>query len=107
MMIKVLVVLLLLTSGNAMAFKWGAKTKITGYYVYADGEAFINVETKENPDNCADGSYLVLDNKSPNFNVLYSTVLTAYASQQTVTLNYSGCLGRHPKIISVAVPGVW
>lgn len=99
--------LLVFSSSNTFAFKWGAKAKITGYFVYADGGAFINVDVKENPNNCADMTYLALDTKAANFKEMYSAVMTAQISGQTVSLNYDGCLGNYPKINAVAVPGVW
>lgn len=105
---SILIILFALSSSSAFAFKWGAKTKITGYFVYSGGGAFINVESKENPDNCTNGStYLALDSSAPGFNALYSTIIAAYASNQTVTLNYDGCFNGYPKVNSVAVPGIW
>jgi hypothetical protein len=105
---KILIITLLVLSGNAFALKWGENTTITGYYIFDDGGAFINVEQKENPDNCPGGNdYLALDTHAPNFKAMYAVVISAYARKQTVTLNYHGCLAGYPKIVSIAVPAIW
>lgn len=105
--VALLTSLIVFSSSNALAFKWGVRTKVTGYYVYAQGDAFVNVEVKENPDKCLEPAYLILDTKAANFKEIYATIVTAQVSGQTVTLNYDGCVGNYPKIIAVATPGVW
>jgi hypothetical protein len=107
-MLRYLVLLFLVAlAPSTFAAVWGTNTTVTGYYVYDNGGSFIKVANMENPDGCASINYLALDTNAPYFQALYATVMAAYASQQTVTVNYHGCLGSYPKVRSVAVPASW
>ena len=92
---------------TAYAFTWGAQVRITGLYVYAEGTAFISTDNNQNPDNCENPRYLAIDPDSKHFSQLYATAMAAYTSKSTVSINYSGCFGPHPKVNSIALPNIW
>ena len=105
---KTIALALSLSALAAHGFTWGAKTTITGIYVYAGGTAYITTANNQNPDNCPKGAiYLAIDSTTPNFKALYATAMAAYLSGQTVSINYDGCLNGYALVNSVAMPSVW
>ena len=72
------------------AHTWVSHPRITGIYVYDESHAYIKTDNNQNPDNCQDPSYLMLDMNAANFNILYSTALAAYTTGSTVSINYEG-----------------
>lgn len=94
-----------------LAGGWGNPVTITGYYVYANGAAFFTTSGNQNPDNCSNDGYLVLDESQPNFKELYATLMTAQATGSTVSLDYEGCSGgstaEYPLVDAIAVPNRW
>lgn len=95
------------SAGFAVAGGWGATTNIVGYYVWANSFAAITTSNNQNPDNCTNSYYLVIDQTQPNFKEIWAAVITAQSTGQTVSLSYSGCSGSYPLINAVAVPHVW
>jgi len=101
-------VCLVLLSTSAFAVGWGQKTRIRSYFVWDTGNAMINTDNNENPDNCQFSTHLVLDTTTPNFKAIWSQVIAAHSLGQTVTLYYDGCYqGAYPKIRVIAVPESW
>jgi hypothetical protein len=85
---------------------WGTQTRITGYYVYDDGAAFIKTAANEN-QGCQSHVYYLLDTSKPNFKAIWAQVLSAYATGETVSLHFNGCDGIYPKVTAIAVPQNW
>lgn len=99
---------MLAAAGAASASTWGQQTTITGYYVYDSGGAYITTANNQNPDSCGGSRYLYIDETSPNFKVIWASVIAAQTTGSTVTLLYNGCGGgSYPRISAVAVPNVW
>ena len=87
---------------------WGPPTTINGYYTYSTGTtAYITTSSNQNPDGCANTTYLALDMSAANFKDLYTAVMIAQATGQTVTVRYNGCAGSYPLIDGVAIPHIW
>lgn len=94
-------------SGSALAFYWAPPATITGYYVYANGGAYIRTSSNQNPDGCTYSAYLFVDTNAQKFKELWATIMAAQATGSTVSINYNGCSGGYPVVNSVAVPNVW
>jgi hypothetical protein len=92
---------------DAIASTWGQPVTISGYFVYADGAAYITTSNNQNPEGCTSTQYLYLDTSQPFFKELYASIMLAQTTGSTVSLRYHGCAGIYPKIMAVAVPAVW
>ena len=101
------ILLVVCSSGAALASTWGQAVTINGYYVYDSGSAYITTSGNQNPDACPSSAYLYLDTSAPFFKELYAAVMVAQATGSTVSLLYEGCVGPYPKIRTVVVPHVW
>lgn len=98
---------LVAASSTAWAFYWGQQVTITLYYAYAGGNAYIVTSNNQNPDNCTQSNYLELDSSQPLYSSLYATVISAYATGQTVSINYNGCSSTgYPLVNAIAVPHI-
>lgn len=104
---SLLAMILTMLSAPVLAAGWGTPVQIEGYYIWDAGVAYIKTSTHLNPESCQSSQYLSIDSASPNFKYIWSQVVAAQASGQTVSLFYDGCLGPYPKIRAIAIPNVW
>lgn len=100
--------LMVLLSANVFAAEgWGVQTRITGYYVWEDGDAYIKTENNQNLEGCQSSYYLALDPAKLNFKSIWAQIIAAHTADQTVSLYYKGCRGPYAKVTAVAVPNSW
>lgn len=106
----ILAAMALMWTGASLADQWSATpVTITGYFIWqgTGAVAFITTSSNQNPFNCPNANYLVLDPSKANFQYMWASILTAQASGQTVSLSYTACLSGYPAINAVAVPHNW
>jgi len=101
----VLMASLLTTAGAAWA-GWSAPVKITGYYVYDNGNAYLTTTNNQNTAGCADNRYIALDAAASNFKAIWAQVIAAHATGSMVSVLTNGCSGSYPKAMAIAVPNV-
>lgn len=99
--------LMTVLSASAFAIGWGVQTRIAGYYVWDNGQAYIKTDNNQNPDGCGSTLYLSIDTTSQNFKAIWAQVIAAHTADQTVSLYYHGCDGAYPKVRAISVPNAW
>lgn len=79
---------------------------VESFYVNA-GFTMVRMEgVVDNPDECQSTAFYALEPSQPGYEVLHSTLLTAYVSGKTVRFWVDGCGGQYgyyPHIKSVTV----
>ncbi|MBW8184269.1 hypothetical protein [Shewanella nanhaiensis] len=76
-------------SNFAQAQFWSSNTKITKVYPYTDGLIFFTEYRNSDVSTCDGGTRFSIDKSHPNYEVMVSTLLAAFMSDKTMTMNVS------------------
>jgi len=86
---------LLALSNLSIAAGWQDSQTITEYFIDGDGKSdrlYVAFDQSPNPDGCrSDAHYARVDSETPKGKYLFSIILSAHASQQTVSPKLEGC----------------
>lgn len=101
------IILAILATSHAYATGWGGQVNVRSYYVNQSGYVVFTTSNNSNLDSCPDPTHLLLDNKQPNFALLFATLTIVMLQSQAVQLYYNGCQEGNPVIGAIAVPNTW
>ncbi|MBA2409355.1 MAG: hypothetical protein H0V62_06155 [Gammaproteobacteria bacterium] len=86
---------LLALSNLSIAAGWQDSQTITEYFIDGDNTSdrlYVAFDQSPNPDGCrSDARFARVDSQTPKGKYLFSIILSAHASQQTVTPKLEGC----------------